>query len=79
MGISEEQKQAFLDDRAGVIIGKQVADRFAIPVVQAWQASPLATRRRDPELLVNADGTLRTAEMRQLFDRRDNRRLFLRE
>jgi len=50
-----------------------------LPVLQAWQAGPLARRRLDPELLVNPDGSLRTDEMRQLFDRRDNRRLFLRE
>ena len=50
-----------------------------LSVLQAWQAGPLARRRLDTELLVNADGSLKTDVMRQLFDRRDNRPLFLRE
>ena len=50
-----------------------------VPVIQAWRASPLARLRREPELLVDADGNLQTDLMRRLFDLRDNRRLFLRE
>ena len=50
-----------------------------VPIIQAWQASELARRRREPELLVDPDGTLRTDLMRRLFDQRDTRRLFLRE
>ena len=50
-----------------------------LPIIQAWRASPLARQRRDPELLVDADGVLRADLMRALFDLRDNRRLFLRE
>ena len=50
-----------------------------VPIIQAWQASENARTRREPELLVDPDGTLRTDLMRGLFDQRDNRRLFLRE
>ena len=50
-----------------------------LPILQAWRASLLARQRRDPELLVDADGVLRADMMRALFDLRDNRRLFLRE
>ena len=50
-----------------------------LPILQAWGASLLARQRRDPELLVDADGTLRADVMRTLFDLRDTRRLFLRE
>ena len=57
---------------------EQRVDRV-VPIIQAWRASELARRRRDPELLVDPDGSLRTDLMRALFDRRDNRRLFLRE
>jgi len=50
-----------------------------LPVLQAWRASTLSRQRREPELLVETDGTLRADLMRRLFDLRDNRRLFLRE
>ena len=50
-----------------------------LPALRAWQASTQSRQRREPELLVDADGTLRTDVMRELFDLRDNRRLFLRE
>ena len=50
-----------------------------LPILQAWRASLLARQRRDPELLVDADGVLRADMMRALFYLRDNRRLFLRE
>lgn len=50
-----------------------------LPVLQAWRASALGRQRREPELLVDADGALRADVMRQLFDLRDHRRLFLRE
>ena len=50
-----------------------------LPALQAWRASTLSRQRREPELLVDADGTLRADVMRTLFDIRDHRRLFLRE
>ena len=50
-----------------------------LPALQAWGANPQSRQRREPELLVDADGTLRADVMRDLFDRRDHRRLFLRE
>ena len=50
-----------------------------VPLLQAWGASLQARQRREPELLVDADGTLRADLMRRLFDLRDSRQLFLRE
>ncbi len=50
-----------------------------LPALQKWRASTLSRQRREPELLVDTDGTLRTDVMRELFDLRDNRPLFLRE
>ena len=50
-----------------------------LPALQAWRASTQSRQRREPELLVDADGTLRADVMRELFDIRDQRRLFLRE
>jgi hypothetical protein len=51
----------------------------AVRVLSEWRASPASRQRRDPELLVDADGELRIAAMRRLFDQRDRRPLFLRE
>ena len=51
----------------------------AVGALRAWRNSPRARTRRDPELLFGVDGTLDTAAMRRLFDRRDTRPLFLRE
>ena len=51
----------------------------AVRVLREWRASPAAHLRREPELLVDADGALRVDAMRRLFDQRDLRRLFLRE
>ena len=51
----------------------------AVRVLRAWRASPASLQRREPELLVGADGELRVDAMRRLFDQRDLRRLFLRE
>ena len=51
----------------------------AVGVLRAWRANPASRQRRDPELLVDADGDLRVDAMRQLFNQRDQRRLFLRE
>ena len=51
----------------------------AVRVLRAWRASPASRQRREPELLVDADGALRVDAMRRLFDQRDLRRLFLRE
>ena len=51
----------------------------AVRILSAWRASPASRLRRDPELLVDADGELRVAAMRRLFDQRDRRPLFLRE
>ena len=61
-----------------------VADRdqrvdTVVPAIQAWRSSTLARQRRDPQLLVDADGVLRLDAVRALFDQRDNRPLFLRE
>ena len=50
-----------------------------LPVLQTWQESDLSRHRREPELLVDRDGRLRTDVMRRLFDQRDTRGLFLRE
>ena len=51
----------------------------AAGALRAWRASSRARARRDPELLFGLDGTLDTAAMRRLFDRRDTRPLFLRK
>ena len=51
----------------------------AVGALRAWRNSTLAGARRDPELLFGPDGTLDTAAMRRLFDRRATRPLFLRE
>ena len=51
----------------------------AVGALRAWRNSTRARARRDPELLFGLDGTLDTAAMRRLFDRRDTRPLFLRE
>ena len=52
---------------------------MVVPVLQAWRSSTLARQRRDPQLLVDADGVLRVDVVRTLFDQRDQRTLFLRE
>ena len=51
----------------------------AVRVLREWRATPASRQRRDPELLVDANGDLRVAAMRRLFDQRDRRPLFLRE
>lgn len=51
----------------------------AVRVLQTWRASVAARARREPELLVDETGELRIDLMRQLFDQRDRRPLFLRE
>ncbi|MDP6579851.1 MAG: hypothetical protein QF681_04265 [Vicinamibacterales bacterium] len=51
----------------------------AVQVLSAWRASPASRQRREPELLVDADGDLRVDAMRRLFDQRTRRPLFLRE
>ncbi len=51
----------------------------AVRVLREWRASPASRQRREPQLLVDADGELRVNAMRQLFDQRDRRPLFLRE
>ena len=51
----------------------------ALPILQGWQNSALSRRRREPELLVDADGRLRIDEFRRILHQRDNRPLFLRE
>ncbi len=51
----------------------------AVRVLREWRASPAARLRREPELLVDADGELRVDAMRRLFEQRDRRPLFLRE
>lgn len=50
-----------------------------LPLLQAWRESEQSRRRREPRLLVDRDGRLRTDLMRRLFDQRDTRGLFLRE
>ena len=51
----------------------------AVRVLREWRASPAAHLRREPELLVDANGELRVDAMRRLFEQRDRRPLFLRE
>ena len=51
----------------------------AVRVLREWRASAVARQRREPALLVDADGELRVDAMRRLFERRDRRPLFLRE
>ena len=51
----------------------------AVALLREWRASSASTTRRDPELLVDEDGALRIDLMRQLFDSRNRRGLFLRE
>ena len=59
--------------------GRDARIEAAVGALRAWRNSPRARTRRDPELLFGPDGTLDTAAMRRLFDRRDTRPLFLRE
>ncbi len=51
----------------------------ALPLLQSWQRSAESRRRRDPELLVNAEGEIRVDAFRRLLNQRDHRPLFLRE
>ena len=51
----------------------------AVALLRNWRASSGSTTRRDPELLIDDNGELRLDLMRQLFDRRNRRGLFLRE
>jgi hypothetical protein len=51
----------------------------ALPLLRSWQQSTLARRRRDPELLVDADGEMRVDAFRRILNQRDTRSLFLRE
>ena len=52
----------------------------ALPILRAWQNSTVSRRRREPELLVDADGRLLIERMfRRILEQRDNRPLFLRE
>ena len=51
----------------------------AVALLRDWRASSASTTRRDSELLVNENGALRLDLMRQLFDSRNRRGLFLRE
>lgn len=72
-----------LPGHAGVdydyVAGRQERVAAALPILQAWRDGPLARRRREPELLVDADGRLRIDEFRRILRQRDNRPLFLRE
>jgi hypothetical protein len=51
----------------------------AVRLLREWSASAAARTRRDPELLMNENGTLRLDAMRRLLEGRDQRPLFLRE
>lgn len=51
----------------------------AVALLQAWNARPEARQRREPELLVDANGELRLDVMRRLLQQRDRRPIFLRE
>ncbi len=51
----------------------------ALGALGAWERAAGAERRRDPELLFSADGSVDIARMRRLFGARDTRPLFLRE
>ena len=51
----------------------------AVALLRNWRNSSASTTRRDPELLLDENGELRLDLMRQLFDRRNRRGLFLRE
>tara|TARA_B100001123_G_scaffold383876_3_gene456193 strand:+ start:1620 stop:3545 length:1926 start_codon:yes stop_codon:yes gene_type:complete len=53
--------------------------KFALPLLQSWQASQMSRQRRDPELLVGNDGNLLFDEFRRILNQRDNRPIFLRE
>ena len=61
------------------VAGRQERVAAALPILQAWRNGPLARRRREPELLVDAEGRLRIDEFRRILLQRDNRPLFLRE
>lgn len=61
------------------VAGRQERVAAALPILQAWRNGPLALRRREPELLVDAEGRLRIDEFRRILRQRDNRPLFLRE
>lgn len=61
------------------VAGRQERVAAALPILQAWRNGPLARRRREPELLVDADGRLRIDEFRRILRQRDDRPLFLRE
>ena len=58
---------------------RQVRIEAAIDLLRSWRNSGSARNRRDPELLLDENGELRLDLMRQLFDARDQRGLFLRE
>ncbi len=51
----------------------------AVEALRVWERTAGAARRRDPELLFAADGSLDIMKMRRLFSERDTRPLFLRE
>ena len=51
----------------------------ALPVLQTWQQRAPAQARRDPALLVDAEGRLMVDRMMGILRQRDNRPLFLRE
>jgi len=58
---------------------RQVRIETAVRLLRNWRNSESARTRRDPELLLDENGELRLDLMRQLFDGRDQRGLFLRE
>ena len=61
------------------LAGREERITAVLPILQSWQNSILARRRREPELLVDNEGHLRIDEFTRIFNQRDNRPLFLRE
>ena len=69
----------YADFEYDYLAGRDQRVDTVVPMLQAWRSSALARQRRDPQLLVDADGVLRVDVVRALFDQRNNRPLFLRE
>ena len=60
------------------VAGREARVAAALPVLRAWQERP-PPRRREPALLVDAEGQLMVDRMLGILRQRDNRPLFLRE
>ena len=69
----------YADFRYDYLADREERVAAALPLLHSWQRSALSRRRRDPELLVDAEGKIRVDAFRRLLNQRDTRPLFLRE